>query len=222
MTRVWVVPLSTPLTAGRLGCLSAEERARAARFHRPLLAQHWSVAHVALREALAAVTGAAAAEVDIRVGVNGKPYLPDGPAFNLSHAGEYALVAVGGGDRVGVDIELQRPIPELADIAHSHFAPEERNELLALPSARQTRAFYRIWTRKEAFVKASGIGVGPALQRFAVSIGEEARIRRVDADIRIHAPRLLDLPVPAGYAAALVVEGGDGEVDLRRWNATAD
>src|SRR5688572_20859640 len=89
--------------------------------------------------------------------------------FNLSHAGERALIAVSLGREVGVDIEEVRPIESLT-LADRFFAPAEFRAIEALSPAARTDAFFRCWTRKEAFIKAHGAGLSAPLDSFEVDL----------------------------------------------------
>lgn len=222
MTTVWSIALddADARDAERLAWLDAEERARASRFRTPQLADRWRVAHVALRGILAAAVGRAPAALRFARDANGKPTLRDAPglAFNLSHADGVALVAVSTAETVGVDVEALRPVPEMAGVAASHFAREEQDALWAADEAQRLPTFYRIWTRKEAYVKATGVGIGPALARFAVTASPEPPRLLYAADTPdLAAWSLHALDAPAGYCAALCVGGTSGPVTQRAW-----
>ena len=106
----------------------------------------------------------------------GKPSLlqPLGWHFNLSHSAQLALVAVGHSE-LGVDLEKRRHLESLKQIASRHFSTVEVEALRAVPAAEQLAAFYRCWTRKEAYVKALGSGLSSALDVFDVSIDADPR-----------------------------------------------
>jgi len=108
-------------------------------------------AHRALRDILMRFTGE---DPEFAVGTNGKPWLPKAPGlkFNLSRTRGIALVGVTLRDEIGVDIERCRPLPEYADIAARFFPPHE-------PAPADERAFFRSWTRLEALLKGSGVGL---------------------------------------------------------------
>ncbi len=216
---VWHIALDTGLAdlAWRAGALAADERDRAERFRLPRDRARFIVAHSALRAILGHYVGVAPAALVLAHTSTGKPFIQDPPqagamavVFNLSHSHEAALVAVGRGCAVGVDIERIRP--ELAEqrIAERFFAPEEVAALRSLPSAAQRQAFFDCWTRKEAFVKARGEGLAFPPNRFTVSLapGEPAALRSVAGDPaeagRWH---LQALTVRPGYAAALAFDG---------------
>jgi 4'-phosphopantetheinyl transferase len=102
-----------------------------------------------------------------------------GLAFNLSHAGDLGLLAVARKHAVGVDVEPVRPLPDADGIVHHYFSPREVAAYRILPACARERAFLGVWTRKEAFLKAHGMGLSLRLDQFDVS---------VDPD---EAPRLL-------------------------------
>jgi len=172
---VWAVPL--------LGCserygalLSSAETDRASRFRVVDHRRRYAISHGALRAILAGYLGADAQALHFETGARGKPRLSAHPAlhFNLSHSGQLALIALGAIE-VGVDVEKQRHLESLREIARRHFSAAEVEELEAAPAAAQLQAFYRCWTRKEAYVKALGHGLTLALDVFDVSIGEDVR-----------------------------------------------
>src|SRR5207253_10188751 len=95
-------------------------------------------------------------------GARGKPALADGDGlrFNVAHSHGLALVAVARGRELGVDLERVRPLPAAEAIARRFFSARERAVLDALPLRRRLDAFLSLWTRKEAFLKATGGGLG--------------------------------------------------------------
>jgi 4'-phosphopantetheinyl transferase len=222
---VWRVPLdpaSAP-DAGALAELSPAERARAALFATDALRNRWLGAHVALRRILARALDVAPASIVYGKADAGKPFIASpagrGLEFNFSDSGDLALVAVSRCGPIGVDVEFCRPDRDLVAMAESFFAAEEQAALRALPEEEQTAAFYRIWARKEAFIKAIGLGLQFGLGRFAVSSEAEApRLLRVDADARADgAWRLEDVSAGAGYAGALAVPSHAGPITSVAW-----
>jgi 4'-phosphopantetheinyl transferase len=209
------------LTAARRAWLSPDEEARAARMHRESVAARWRVAHVALRAVLAPVVSVAPSEVRFAADATGRPVLdhPAAPQFSLSHAGDQALIAVGGTAPLGVDLELVRPVAELDDIARTHFASEEHATLVDAREPERTQRFFRIWTRKEAYLKAIGVGVGPRLPRVAVSAdARDARLLRDDD--APDAPRqwsVCDLALATPYVGALAVRSLEARWQLVQW-----
>jgi 4'-phosphopantetheinyl transferase len=134
---------------------------RAEKFKTTQLQQRYVAAHGFLRHILAHYLNVSPDSIRIETSAHGKPYLPDYPelAFNLSHTGDALMVAVAQLCQLGVDIEQCKPRPVLADLADRCFGSEEIIYWQQLPEAEQIRAFYQFWTRKEAFVKATGFGI---------------------------------------------------------------
>ncbi len=222
---VWRVALEgEPRLAERLGAwLAPAERARADRFRFPRDAGRFVIARGRLREILGGYLGLSPERVPLEIGPFGKPRLPD-PAhealrFNLSHSGTLALVAVTGAREVGVDLE--RMVPELAseDVAVRFFSAWEVQALGRLPTAERVRGFFNCWTRKEAYLKARGVGLALPLDGFAVTLAPGEPARFVEADEPEEAARwgLRALEPEADFVGALAVEGGAGRVLCRTW-----
>lgn len=153
----------------------------------------------------------------------GKPCLveednPQDVRFNMSHSGERALIAVTSGREVGVDIEEEKPINELIDMARRFFAPGEVAELIGLPDAARSAAFFRCWTRKEAVVKAVGEGLSHPLDAFEVSLS--ATCGAQELAVAGTEWRVVSLPVDVPYAAALAAAADDWRIE--RWDAPVD
>jgi 4'-phosphopantetheinyl transferase len=220
---VWTVRLDQQekLTPPRLAWLDESERARASRFYSPEYANRWRVAHVALRGILASVTGLQPAALRFSYDRDRKPRLDSQSRvrFNLTHSADIALVAVSDGAEVGVDVEQLRPVPEMEGVAASHFAPEEQAALWSAPDGERLATFYRIWTRKESYVKATGVGIGPALARFAVTADDGfARLLYAHDTPNLDDWTLHALSAPETYIAALCVSGSDTGVEFRDWD----
>jgi 4'-phosphopantetheinyl transferase len=203
---------------GALEILDAEERARAARFVFDRDRARFIAAHAYLRLLLARYAGHPPAALRFTATTSGKPRLLEPPAdvrFNLSHSGVRGLVALSVGIEVGVDIEAERPLA-LLDVARRFFAPGEVAALQALPAAERARAFFCGWTRKEAFIKAHGDGLGFPLDQFEVSLapdeaGQLLRSIAADPDATAHW-RVASVAAPPGYAAAVAAEGTEWHI----------
>ncbi|MDX2237545.1 MAG: 4'-phosphopantetheinyl transferase superfamily protein [Hyphomonadaceae bacterium] len=201
----------------RAGCggeaLSPEESARAGRFAFERDRAAYVAAHDGLRRILARYLGCGPRSLTFAVGEHGKPALADEPAlrFNLTHAGDAALVAVASGRAVGVDVEPVRAIPDRDAVAALHFSAAECAQLEAAAADARDDAFYAVWTRKEAFIKCRGEGLSLPLSSFSVSLDAPTRLIACDGDdparYALHAFR----PRP-GYWAAACAEGPIGAV----------
>jgi 4'-phosphopantetheinyl transferase len=129
----------------------------------------------------------AAERIRLSYSESGKPFVvePETPAgfgFNISHSDNLALLAFALTPEIGVDLEHVRSIKDREDIARRFFAPGEYAALSLVPSYDRDLAFYRCWTRKEAFLKARGTGIFRGLQNFEVSLipDEPARLLKID------------------------------------------
>jgi 4'-phosphopantetheinyl transferase len=185
--RLWIVRLeaSEGNFARCLSWLSPDETARAERFHFPRHRRAFTLGRAALRALLANYLGVAPEDIHLRYGPHGKPALSDssGPLrFNVSNAGELAAFAFTLGCEIGIDIEQHRALTDLERIAHRFFAPEEAAELMELPSAEQTSAFFRCWTRKEAYIKALGGGLSIPLDSFSVTLRPDVPAKFISID----------------------------------------
>jgi len=129
-------------------------------------------------------------------GAHGRPALSGGPHFSLTHAGDLVLLAFAA-QPVGVDAEV---VPEPADATElaGVLHPRERAELSALPEQDRAAAFARCWTRKEAYLKGTGTGLGEDPSVSYVGTAENGPASPPGW-------RLADVDVPAGYAAATAV-----------------
>ncbi|PRQ06768.1 4'-phosphopantetheinyl transferase family protein [Enhygromyxa salina] len=227
---LWEIDLARPISESDRDLLTVEETAKADRIIIESKQRQSYRARAELRRILACYLDADPGALCFAYGEQGKPaLLPDperGPAplcFNLSHSGTVGLVGVifGAADeQLGVDVEETRPSREFASIAESFFAPDEVEVFRRLPVAEHPAAFYRAWTRKEAYLKAIGTGLSFASSAFSISFGrgEPARLLRTTrAGDHPSRWRMIDVPCPAGYAAAACWSGP--ELELRHFFA---
>jgi 4'-phosphopantetheinyl transferase len=140
--------------------------------------------------------------------------------FNVSHSQELGLCAVSLGRAVGVDLEKIRPDFINEKIPEQFFSHQETAKLRALPVPFQESAFFKCWTRKEAFFKAKGGGLSLKLDQFEVSFapGEPTAILNIYDDPK-ESDRwsLIDLDPGPGFAAAVAVEGLDVQLKCFQW-----
>jgi 4'-phosphopantetheinyl transferase len=224
---VWRVFLNPSLDSVQLreSTLSADETQRASRFHFDVDRDRFVVSHASLRNILARYLHCEPNQITFQKNEYGKPFVLSNPKlqFNLSHSGDYALIAVTRECKVGIAVERLREDMELENIASRFFSPGEVSELMALSPEHRTSGFFNCWTRKEAYIKAQGLGLSLPLDSFDVSLApnEPAILRstRPDPDIAVRWI-LLPLDVDSDYAGALAVEGKDLEFRFWDWNAT--
>jgi 4'-phosphopantetheinyl transferase len=177
---VWLVNLDVASSDfNAFECLLAlDERRRASRFHFERDRRRFIVGRGLLRQILASYLDFAPGALRFAYGPHGKPALADNGAsiqFNLSHSQDWAALAVTRGHSVGVDLEQVRSQFAQETIAEQFFSKNECATLRALPVELQPRAFFNCWTRKEAFVKANGVGLSFGLDDFDVSLTENER-----------------------------------------------
>jgi len=166
--------------------LSSEERARADRFRFPGLRARFILSHAIGRILLSQACAAPARELTFSTGPQGKPFLGgefSRVKFNLSHAGDMAAYAITTEGDVGIDIEELRSLPDHLDIARRFFSELEYQDLMSLPEGERMAGVFRLWVRKEAYIKAVGEGLSIPLRRFRVSIAAgQARILEAYGD----------------------------------------
>ena len=166
---LWLCPLHEVPVAARQAWLDAEEVERARKFAHDVHRRRYLAAHVALRERLAGSLGMAPSALSFASGPHGKPQLAGRATvqFNLSHSEDWALVGVGRAGPVGVDIEVLRSVDDALALARKHYTPNERAACeSAVDVHARDRAFLRVWTRKEACLKAVGLGLRLAPSSF--------------------------------------------------------
>ncbi|GAC1567420.1 MAG: 4'-phosphopantetheinyl transferase superfamily protein [Vulcanimicrobiaceae bacterium] len=213
-THVWFATVSTFVAYEHdfAGLLDGAETARARRFRAPADRTAYVVAHGLYRRLLARYVGSDARGLHFERGPFGKPELRarygDAPiASNLSHSGGLVAVAITGGEPVGVDVEAVTADVAFESLAEIAFSASERRDLAAISGDADRRAaYFATWTRKEAYVKALGCGLGERTTTFDVSVDGLARLLRDERDPAAHARwRFCDLTVPDGYAGTVVV-----------------
>src|ERR1700730_8486307 len=170
---VWTASLERPRAQVELlrAVLSPDELKRAHRFRVEHARASFILNRAYLRGILASYLHIPPAEIPITTGPFGKPVVPGSEIrFNVSHSSGLFVCIVAVGKEVGIDIERVRSIPEIARMARRFFAPAELEAWNRMPDEDRPFAFFRCWTRKEAFLKATGEGLSRALDSFAVSV----------------------------------------------------
>jgi 4'-phosphopantetheinyl transferase len=210
--------------------LSAPEQARAARFHFERDRANYTLGRGGLRLLLGAYLRRSPRELACVEGPFGTPALRSGsvdeaqPEFNVSHSGQVILIAVGRGASLGVDVERVRLSDSNQEIADRFCAPAEAAQLRRLAGDEQAGAFARLWTRKEALVKATGRGLSFPFAAFEVPIGPLARegilVSGLEAG-QTHRWWLTELSMPAGYVAALARQEAPASVSSYTFGRSA-
>jgi 4'-phosphopantetheinyl transferase len=181
---LWIVRLEGRENAfpRSLSLLDSDEMARVERFHFDRHRRAFALGRAALRLLLGKYLDISPRDVWFIYGPQGKPALADPSCalrFNVSNSANLAACVFTIGCEIGVDIEQHRPLHDFEGIAHRFFSPEETAELFALPQAEKHAAFFRCWSRKEAYIKAMGGGLSIPLDSFQVSLGPGVEARMV-------------------------------------------
>jgi 4'-phosphopantetheinyl transferase len=196
--------------------LSEEERVRGLRFVRPRDGRRFVICRGSLRLILGQLLEIPPGLVSFRSGPGGKPEFaasggPEDPLrlrFNVTHSDDLALIALSGGRELGVDLERIRPISEAERIVESYFTAAEQAQFRGVEAPEKVEAFLRGWTRKEAILKAKGVGLAGLASRFETMFGTT----RLSGDFtpaspisRVEEWSLWEASPRDGYVAALAV-----------------
>jgi len=193
--------------------LDEDEQTRASRFHFDKHRRRFVMGRGVLRSLLGRYLDVRAEDVRFTYGPYGKPALDTlhgagALRFNASHSHELAVYAFARDQDVGIDVEHIKEDFATEEIAERFFSRYEVEALRELPPGEQAAAFFRCWTRKEAYIKAFGSGLSHPLDQFDVTLapGEPAALLRDHRDPEaINHWQMFDLDLPTGYAGALAV-----------------
>jgi 4'-phosphopantetheinyl transferase len=173
---VWAACLDLPSeTLVRLASiLSQDESQRADRFRFDTHRNRFIAARAILRSLLGTYLRSAADALQFEYGPNGKPtlaapFVESGLSFNLAHSEDLALIAVTRLGPIGVDVEQSRPVTDVDELVARFFSPRETALFQTLPTSQKNAAFFNLWTRKEAWLKATGEGIAHSLNRIEVT-----------------------------------------------------
>lgn len=219
---VWRVKLNLDdFDMNVLKCILSQDeqnRANSYKFFQPR--KLFILARVRLRQILSLYTDIIPERMVFDYGPQGKPYLLHSGGignltFNLSHSGEMSVYAFSLDRNVGIDIEKPDKKVDFESLAKKYFSRGEIDTIMDLPDAEKLKAFYRCWTRKEAYIKGKGTGIAQLLDKVSVSCGpgEPARLllNRQEPD-DTHKWSIEDLKEEAPYIGALAYEGKVAEV----------
>jgi 4'-phosphopantetheinyl transferase len=192
--------------------LSPDEVEKAGRYHSKTASLQYINERRLLREVLSKYIPYDPSEIIFEYSMKGKSRIKgeffDGVQFNLSHSGDMVAIAVSRGRRVGIDVEkIRDDIPE-AELARRFFSSTEAAAFSHFHGFRKSELFLKMWTRKEALLKATGEGIGGLGNCFDIS--NECYISRNGTSWQVH-----DLEVPIGYISALAIEGEEGFIKKR-------
>jgi 4'-phosphopantetheinyl transferase len=226
---VWRAPLDQPETSisAFSEILSTDELRRAGRFHFRKDGERFIVARAVLKCILSRYLNIKPELIRFRSNQYGKPALVEAAAdasglrFNLSHSRALALYGIARERELGLDLEdIRSDLGDDAQIARQFFSKREVAALAALPANLRSEGFFRCWTRKEAYIKAKGMGLSIPLDQFDVTLSpdEPALLLDVAGDAEeVSRWSLRELAPGPGYMAALVVEGQGWQLDCFQW-----
>jgi len=201
---VWVARLAAEERDATRLCeeLSSSELATMRRFAGARDRRRYAASHVAVRRVLAPYLGVKPSAIGLEAGARGKPRVVGGAVhYSLSHSGAVAVIAVGRAHPVGIDVERVRALPAAAALRFACFTACERNHLDALPGETE---LLRLWTRKEAVVKAIGDGLARPLGELEVL-----------EPCAVPGWRIMDVAPAPGYVGAAVVPRAATRVVMR-------
>jgi 4'-phosphopantetheinyl transferase len=220
VAQVWLIHSDQPdaVLADLLAVLDDDERARADAIGRPDDRRRFVVAHGVARTIVGQTLGAPPAEIRWRRGRHGKPALAGawtGVEVNLSHSGDLNALAVTTGRRGGIDV--QQLLPRMDAKMAARFVPPAEARLVAAAGDANDRAlrFGRLWARKEACVKACGGTLARGLSLPVDGDGDllvEGSVGVLPGPFRVR-----DLAAPAGFCAAVALEGAEEYRVTRHW-----
>ena len=224
---VWRASLGQPVEHVRqlAQTLSYDEMMKAERFRFERDRRRFIVGRGVLRTILGCYLAVEPDKVQFRYSPRGKPYLAERfdshrLRFNLAHSHEIALYALTCGREIGVDLEYIRPMLDMEQIAARFFSVRENAALCDIPDDQKLEAFFSCWTRKEAYIKATGEGLARPLDQFEVSLapGEPAQLLSVEGTSEETANWSLEALVPVpGYVAAVAVAGHGRQLKCWQW-----
>ncbi len=205
--------------------LSQDERTRSERFYLERDRKRFIVGRGLLRTILGSYLGTNASQLQFCYGQHGKPTLAETSggnilSFNLSHSHELVLYAITRKREIGVDIEYIRPISDFEQIADRCFSEREKNVFQKLPTDQKLGAFFNCWTRKEAYLKATGYGLLFPMDQLDVSLSpsEPVQLYSIRGDRSTVTRWSLQEFTPAyGYVGALAVEGHGWQLKCWQW-----
>ncbi|MGR8929944.1 MAG: 4'-phosphopantetheinyl transferase family protein [Gammaproteobacteria bacterium] len=198
--------MSVQVTEKLLSFLDVGERAKALNFKTPLLKDRFVAVRGLLRLCLAGYLKVDPASLRFELGEYGKPHLPCGSLhFNLSHSGDQMLIAVADFPEIGIDVEGVNLRSSLDALARRVFSETELNQWRLSTPEEQLVGFYRLWTKKEAFVKAVGRGISLGMERCEFELEKDGKMIAIPEEYGLASSwAVQEIPMPEPFVAALV------------------
>jgi 4'-phosphopantetheinyl transferase len=227
-THLWTIHLVATMGQVRdfYRSLSPEEQQRAAAFRFERDKTFFVIGRGLLRSLLGWYVSCAPEHIRFKYGTKGKPALAYSKSkvhFNLAYSAGRVLYAVSEDCELGVDLELVRPLSDIASIAKHFFSPTEYQDLFSVPGDKRTEAFFNCWTRKEAYVKATGYGLSVPLNRSEVSLSprEPTGFLKIEGET-VSKWGLFHLEPAAGYVGALAKRSVRGALSMQGFDTAEE
>lgn len=205
---VWEGSLSVEpeILTDMLDNLSETEQQKAAAFKLPLMRQRYIAVRYLVRKTLGQYLQTEPRALKFYADTYGKPFLACGSLhFNISHTADLLMLAVANFPDIGIDVESIKPRGSLDGLAVRCFTETEYQTWRQFPGAQQEAVFYRLWTKKEAFVKAVGRGIALGLEKCEVQLPVGGQLVNIPAEFGGATDwQITELPTNADSAAALV------------------
>lgn len=220
---IWKIDINNPqIDLDKLPreILSQDERKRAARLRSAKDKRRFTVSRVFLRKSLSHYLDTAPSEIKFTYNKYGKPNIdpehhPQNIRFNLSHSENLALYAITQNREIGIDVEYIRNVDKADKIMRRFFSKDECEFYYSQPKNKRNWAFFTLWTRKEAYSKARGMGIGLPTKEFDLQLvpPEVGQINHIRTKNKESKWSLIDIEVDSDYMAALAAEGNDFEIN---------
>jgi len=224
---IWCASLSASSEAlsRYTSLLSQDELERAKRFYFEKDRNHFIVGRALLRTLLGSYLDMEPSQIEFVYGQYGKPALKAGIhektlEFNLSHSKDFAVYAFDLNHKIGIDLEHVHPMADMDDFARQFFSLRENVLINSLAGKQKEEAFFKIWTCKEAFLKANGSGITVPIDQVETTLESDGSVRLTSISEREEQAELWRLesftPI-SGYQAALAVKGNGGQISFRNF-----
>lgn len=200
-----------------MALLSIDEQIKADRYRFEQHRRRYIMGRTTLRKLLGAYLNRAPEMLNFAYNDHGKPSLAhddSGLHFNVSHSGEIMLAAFVLNSGIGIDVETIQQDTDYLAIGQRWFSKQESNTLRDLAEEKRIGAFFRAWTRKEAYIKARGIGLSYSLNRFSVSMDETSPslLEHEDCSQEIKSWQIYNIEVSSDYSAAVAIEAARWDI----------
>ena len=225
---VWAASLDVPneTLSSYEQTLSSDERSRAEQFKFDCHRKRFIAGRGILRAILSSYEGVEPIELKLDHSPLGKPLLAGFPEncmlhFNLAHSSNLLLIAITRVCAIGIDVEWIQSVTDIENVARDFFSADEAQGVMALPEEERVLAFYEVFVRKEAYLKATGAGLSNVITQIEVSFlpDEPTRILSIYGDTQAAACwTLMELAPASGFTGAVAAEAKNLRFLLWQWS----